>query len=197
MLAKALRDRPPGNVDAVAEVLVRVSQLVVDFPEIAVLDIPALFTDPDGVMAADAWLRLRGPDEPTVRLAIAPYPSELVEHRQIGGDRMTIRPIRPEDAQAHGAFFARLSPQDIRYRFFSAMRELSPEQTVRLTQVDYDREMAFIAVRDETGEPVGRVRGDRAGRHEGARPGLVADAPADRLGAGAGVTGNRGANSGG
>ena len=60
---------------------------------------------------------------------------------------MTIRPIRPEDAQAHTAFFSRLSPQDIRYRFFSAMRELSPEQTVRLTQVDYDREMAFIAVR--------------------------------------------------
>ena len=166
MLAKALRDRPPGNVDAVAEVLVRVSQLVVDFPEIAVLDIPALFTDPDGVMAADAWLRLRGPDEPTVRLAIAPYPSELVEHRQIGGDRMTIRPIRPEDAQAHGAFFARLSPQDIRYRFFSAMRELSPEQTVRLTQVDYDREMAFIAVRDETGETVGvsRLACDSDGR---------------------------------
>ena len=79
---------------------------------------------------------------------------------------MTIRPIRPEDAQAHGAFFARLSPQDIRYRFFSAMRELSPEQTVRLTQVDYDREMAFIAVRDETGETVGvsRLACDSDGR---------------------------------
>ena len=71
---------------------------------------------------------------------------------------MTIRPIRPEDAQAHAAFFSRLSPQDIRYRFFSAMRELSPEQTVRLTQVDYDREMAFIAVSEATGETVGVSR---------------------------------------
>ncbi len=71
---------------------------------------------------------------------------------------MTIRPIRPEDAAAHTAFFARLSPQDVRYRFFSAMRELSPEQTVRLTQVDYDREMAFIAVNETTGDTVGVSR---------------------------------------
>ena len=79
---------------------------------------------------------------------------------------MTIRPIRPEDATAHAAFFSRLSPQDIRFRFFSAMRELSPEQTVRLTQVDYDREMAFIAVRDSTGETVGvsRLACDSDGR---------------------------------
>jgi acetyltransferase len=158
ILGKPLRDRPPASIDAVAQTLVRVSQLVVDFPEIAVLDIPSLFVDPDGILAADAWLRLRGPDEPAVRLAIAPYPSELTEHRLVGEERMTIRPIRPEDAQAHTAFFARLSPQDIRYRFFSAMRELSPEQTVRLTQVDYDREMAFIAVREATGETVGVSR---------------------------------------
>ena len=84
----------------------------------------------------------------------------------------------------HGAFFARLSPEDIRYRFFTAMRELSPEQMARLTQVDYDREMAFVAIREATGETVGvarlvarvgwhdrRVRGDRAAGHEGQGPG--------------------------
>ena len=158
MLGKPLRDRPPADVDAVEQVLVRISQIIVDFPEIAVLEVPSIFVDGQGVMAADAWLRLRGPDEPRVRLAIAPYPSELIEHRQVGPDAMTIRPIRPEDAQAHTVFFGRLSPQDVRFRFFSAMRELSPEQTVRLTQVDYDREMAFIAVRDATGETVGVSR---------------------------------------
>jgi acetyltransferase len=158
MLTEPLRDRPPANAAAVAEVLVRISQLIVDFPEIAVLDVPSLFADADGVLAADAWLRLRGLQEPLVRLAIAPYPSELTEHRQVGGERITIRPIRPEDAQAHAAFFSRLSPQDIRYRFFSAMRELSAEQTVRLTQVDYDREMAFLAVREATNETVGVCR---------------------------------------
>jgi acetyltransferase len=166
MLGRPLRDRAPASSDAVAQTLVRISQLIVDFPEIAVLDVPSLFVDADGVLAADAWLRLRGPDEAPARLAIAPYPVELTEHRQIGPDRMTIRPIRPEDAAAHTAFFSRLSPQDIRFRFFSAMRELSAEQTARLTQVDYDREMAFIAIDETTGDTVGvsRLACDSDGR---------------------------------
>lgn len=158
LLARPLRDRPAADIDAVAEALVRISQLIVDFPEIAVLDVPSLFVDQSGVLAADAWLRLRGADEPPARLAIAPYPSELTERLLIGGERMTIRPIRPEDAAAHGAFFSRLSPQDIRYRFFTAVRELSAEQIARLTQVDYDREIAFIAVRQTTGDTVGVAR---------------------------------------
>jgi acetyltransferase len=158
MLTRPLRDRAPVSSDAVAQTLVRVSQLIVDFPEIAELDVPSLFVDADGVLAADAWLRLRGQDEPPVRLAIAPYPVELTEHRQVGPDRMTIRPIRPEDAAAHSAFFSRLSPRDIRFRFFSAMRELSAEQTARLTQIDYDREMAFIAVNETTGDTVAVAR---------------------------------------
>jgi acetyltransferase len=158
MLSEPLRDQPAADAEAVAQLLVRISQLIVDFPEIAVLDVPSVFVDADGVAAADAWLRLRGPAEPISRLAIAPYPAELTEHRLIGEEAMTIRPIRPEDAQAHTAFFSRLSPQDIRYRFFSSMRELSPQQTMRLTQVDYDREMAFLAVRDATEETVGVAR---------------------------------------
>jgi acetyltransferase len=166
MLGQPLRDRAAVSSDAVAQVLVRISQLIVDFPDIAVLDVPSLFVDAEGVLAADAWLRLRAADEPVARLAIAPYPVELTEHRQIGPDRMTIRPIRPEDAAAHTAFFSRLSPQDIRYRFFSAMRELSPEQTVRLTQIDYDREMALIAIDETTGDTVGvsRLACDSDGR---------------------------------
>jgi len=157
-LALPLRDHPAADTGAVAEALVRISQLIVDFPEIAELDVPALFVDPLGVLAADAWLRLRGPGESPARLAIAPYPAELIEHPLVGGERMTIRPIRPEDAQAHGAFFSRLSPQDIRYRFFSAIKELSAEQMARLTQVDYDREIAFVAVREASGDTVGVAR---------------------------------------
>jgi acetyltransferase len=158
MLGRTLRDRPAANIDAVAGTLVRMSQLIVDFPEIALLDLPSLFADASGVMAADAWVRLRGAEEVPPRLAIAPYPEELVTSSVMGGESMTIRPIRPEDAEAHAAFFSRLSPQDVRYRFFSAIRELSREQIARLTQVDYDREMAFVAVRDATNETVGVVR---------------------------------------
>jgi acetyltransferase len=76
---------------------------------------------------------------------------------------VVIRPVRPEDAAAHAAFFARLSPEDVRYRFFSAIRALSAEQVARLTQVDYEREMALLAVRPAApgslaGETVGVAR---------------------------------------
>jgi acetyltransferase len=154
-----LRDMPAADADAVAETLVRVSQLIVDFPEIAEIAVNPLFVDADGVLAADAWLRLREAGDVGSGLAITPYPSDLVEHWAArDGERLIVRPIRPEDAEQHGAFFHRLSPQDIRYRFFSAMRELSPEQMARLTQVDYDREMAFIAVREASGETVAVAR---------------------------------------
>ena len=70
---------------------------------------------------------------------------------------LTVRPIRPEDAAAHAALFRRIGPDDIRFRFFSSLRELSPERIARMTQVDYDREMAFIAVR-ANGDTVGVCR---------------------------------------
>ena len=137
-----------------AETLVRVSQLVVDCPEIASLD------------TASGTIVARHPHEPPARLAIAPYPSERAATWTSGSQSFTIRPIRPEDAEAHAAFFKRLSPTDVRFRFFSAMHELSPERMARLTQVDYEREMAFIAVREATGETVGvaRLVSDTEGR---------------------------------
>ncbi|HVC61975.1 MAG TPA: GNAT family N-acetyltransferase [Acetobacteraceae bacterium] len=158
MLGQPLRDAPAANETAVAEVLVRISQLIVDWPEIAEVELPALFADAIGVIAADAWLRLRPAGAPPAALAISPYPSELVEHWPCGGESFVIRPIRPEDAEQHAAFFRRLPPPDVRYRFFSTMRELSQEQMARLTQVDYDREMAFVAVREATGDTVGVAR---------------------------------------
>ncbi len=154
---------PAANLDAIADTLVRVSQLAVDFPEIAELELNPLFADADGVLAADAWLRLRGDDEPPARLAIPPYPAELTGSFDAAGETLTIRPIRPEDAAAHTDFFKRLPPEDIRFRFFTALRELSAEQMARFTQVDYEREMAFIAVREATGETVGVARLVREG----------------------------------
>ncbi|MFL5256403.1 MAG: GNAT family N-acetyltransferase [Rhodopila sp.] len=158
LLNRALRDRPAANTAAVAEVLVRISQLIVDFPEVEALDIPSMFVDQHGVTVADAWLKLRPEHEPGVGLAIAPYPTELITHGVFGGERVTVRPIRPEDAEQHKAFFQRLSPEDIRYRFFTAIRELSAEQMARLTQVDYDREMAFVAKRDSNDDTLGVAR---------------------------------------
>jgi acetyltransferase len=144
-----LPDQDAADRAAVAGALVRVSQLVVDFPEIGELLVNPLIADRFGVVAVDAFVALRPAGDRASRLAIAPYPAELEATwtPRGGGAALTIRPIRPEDAQAHAAFFRRIPPEDIRFRFFSAMRELSAEQTARMTQVDYDREMAFIAVR--------------------------------------------------
>jgi len=132
--------------------------LVIDFPELAELEVNPLFANADGMMVADAWLRLRADTEPPGRLAINPYPAEWSGQYNTGQEILTIRPIRPEDAEAHGEFFKRLTPEDVRYRFFTALRELSPEQIARMTQVDYEREIAFVAVRESTGETVGVAR---------------------------------------
>ena len=144
-----------AQAEAVADVLVRVSQLLVDFPAIGELDINPLFAAADAATAAAATLRLG--KEPG-RLAIAPYPAELTARFQGRHEAFLIRPIRPEDAAAHAAFFARLPAEDVRFRFFTAVRALPPEQMARLTQVDYDREIAFIAVREPTGETAGVAR---------------------------------------
>ena len=133
------RDHAPVNQAAVADVLVRLSQLAVDFPEIETLTLNPLFADSDGVLAADAHLALRPEGECGV-LAIPPYPAELARPWQTkSGEVLTIRPIRPEDAETHGEFFHTLAPEDVRWRFFSPLKELSPTLIARLTQIDYDR----------------------------------------------------------
>jgi acetyltransferase len=146
-LLAGFRDHAPANRAAVAEALVRLSQIAVDFPEIAELTINPLFADADGVLAVDASLALR-PDGERSELAIPPYPAELARSfRTRSGALLTVRPIRPEDAAAHAEAFHRLDPEDVRRRFFSPLREMSPVLVARLTRIDYDREMAFIATR--------------------------------------------------
>ena len=153
-----LHDQPSANVEAIADALVRVSQMLIDFPEIAELDLNPLFVDAAGVMVGDAWVRLGAAGAPARRLAIPPYPAELTQSFESRGDLLTIRPIRPEDAEAHGALFSRLSPEDVRFRFFSALRQLSPDQMARMTQIDYDREMAFVVTRETPAQTVAVAR---------------------------------------
>jgi len=146
-LMAGYRDQEAAAEPAVAEALVRLSQIAVDFPEMAALGVNPLFVDAEGVLAADASLDLR-PEGERGLLAVPPYPEDWVTRWAAkSGETLTLRPIRPEDAQAHGSFIARLSPEDIRYRFFSQLKELPPVQVARLTQIDYDREMAFVAMR--------------------------------------------------
>ncbi len=147
----------PSEVEGAASALVRVGQLLLDAPQIATLHV-TLALRSDGAAARGGSLTLRPRDERGV-LAIAPYPDALVtQFTAADGEAFVIRPIRPEDAQAHAAMVARLPPDDLRFRFFAAVRELSPEQMVRLTQIDYGREMAFVAVRAADGTTAGVAR---------------------------------------
>jgi acetyltransferase len=149
-LLAGYRNRPPADIDAICRTLIRVAQLVTDIPEIAELDINPLLADSAGVIALDARMRVAVFDQgadPMLRLAIRPYPQELEEKIEWNGTIVTLRPIRPEDGAAHVAFFNALTPEDVRNRMFIRMRELQPSQLARFTQVDYDREMAFIVTR--------------------------------------------------
>lgn len=153
-LLAGYRDVARADLDALYDVLVRVGQLAADLPELAELDINPLLADAAGVVALDARMRLvpvaPGAD-PLARLAILPYPDQLERRADSALGPLTLRPIRPEDAPAHAAFFHALTPQDVHLRMFAMMRDLSPAQLARFTQIDYAREMAFIATRPACG----------------------------------------------
>lgn len=89
---------------------------------------------------------------------MASYPAELEAHWDAAGEHLTIRPVRVEDAPRLDALFHRLTPEDIRLRFFAAVRELTEAQLARFTRLDYEHDMAFVALREATDEIVGVAR---------------------------------------
>jgi acetyltransferase len=159
-LLQGYRDRPAADVAALAEVLVRLGYLVARHPEVREVDINPLLADETAIIALDARVRVEDPaGSPRVAMAIRPYPSEwATEARVAPVGSVRIRPIRPEDEALYAAFFARLTPDDQRLRFFSARADLSHRFLARLTQIDYAREMAFVAIAAATGELLGVVR---------------------------------------
>lgn len=146
-LLQGYRDQAAADLNGIELTLIRVSQLLVDIPEINELDINPLLADARGVVALDARVVVGPAAQPGAsRLAIRPYPQELEESFAMrNGRAVVMRPIRPEDEPEHHVFISRLTPEDIRFRFFGLVRELPHSQMARLTQIDYDREMAFIA----------------------------------------------------
>jgi acetyltransferase len=145
---KGYRDRPAANLDAIARALVQLSQIICDFDDVVELDINPLIADPSGVIAVDARIcveRQKEGADPHERLAIRPYPCELESGELVPGvGEYRLRPVRPEDAPAFVAFAAQVTPEDMRMRFLAPMRELPASLLARLTQIDYDREMAFV-----------------------------------------------------
>lgn len=145
-LLRGFRDRPAVDMDALDLALIKVSQLVVDIGEIKELDINPLLADQNGVVALDARVVV-APYEghPHHRLAIKPYPKELEETIELGDGRtLLLRPIRGEDEPCLRAGFAKLTPDEVKLRFFVPMKTLDHLWAARLSQINYDREMALI-----------------------------------------------------
>jgi len=152
----AFRQLPPANKQALINVLLNISTMVSELPEILELDINPLIVDENGVMAVDARIKAQVSHQLTrySHMAIHPYPHELIQYHQLNnGVNITIRPIRPEDAILEKDFHNRLSERTKYFRFMQALQELTPEMIVRFTQIDYDREMAFVAVTDDANMP--------------------------------------------
>jgi acetyltransferase len=155
----AYRDVPAARLDAVAAALVAVGQMAVDLPEIRELDLNPLLADETGVTAVDARVMLERVPERRRRPAIRPYPASW--RRQVtlrGGQGFQVRPIRPEDEAAIGAMLQKVTPEDLRLRFFAPLKAFSHAFLAHLTQLDYARAMAFVAFEDATGEVAGVVR---------------------------------------
>lgn len=161
-LLAGYRDRAAIDHGALEQVLLKVSQLICDCPEVAELDINPLLADDQGVIALDARVKVvPARSVGAQRLAIRPYPAELEEQLEFSAGSVLVRPIRPEDEPCLRAFFMEAEPDDLRMRFFMARREFAHSELARFSQIDYEREMTFIAVApDAAGEVrmLGEVR---------------------------------------
>jgi acetyltransferase len=154
-MLREFRGWPAVNREALVAVLLRVSELVCELPQVQELDINPLLADADGVIALDARVIIAAYPAAGRRydhLAIHPYPAELERKWHLADGRtVRVRPIRPEDAAIEQAFVSELSAESRYFRFMGTMRELTPSMLARFTQIDYDREMAFIVVVEEGG----------------------------------------------
>jgi len=146
---------PAVNMQAIESVLLRVSELVCELPQIEEFEINPLIADDQGAIAVDARAVVREVPpmrSPYAHMAIHPYPADLVTRWEFpDGSPAEIRPIRPEDSEIEQEFVRNLSDSSRYFRFMTSVRELTPGMLMRFTQIDYDREMAFVAVREDQG----------------------------------------------
>jgi acetyltransferase len=171
---QGVRGRAPVDMAALEQLLVRFSELVAEHPCIREIDINPLLASEEGLMALDARVLLYAADETPPRLAIRPYPSQYEgRFRTKSGEELSIRPIRPEDEPMMVRFHQTLSDRTVYMRYLQALRldqRVAHERLTRICFIDYDRELALVALRETGDEPeivgVGRLHKNR-GRTEG------------------------------
>ncbi|HEY7308618.1 MAG TPA: bifunctional acetate--CoA ligase family protein/GNAT family N-acetyltransferase [Gemmataceae bacterium] len=151
---QGVRGQKPVNLEVLETLLARFSLLLVDFPDILEIDLNPVLASPERIVTLDARLLLRPAGEPDAPLAIQPYPNQYAApFRLRDGREVLVRPIRPEDEPLIIALHAGLSEHTIRMRFFSMVKTLSRDSLIRLCHLDYNREMALIAVLREGDQP--------------------------------------------
>lgn len=177
---KAYRDVPAADEQAVALTLVKLAQLAADLPEVREIDINPLLADHTGVIAVDGRVKVdahaqkaKGPSGHP-RFAIRPYPQEWERDLELSdGTPILMRPVRPEDEEMFRHFFTQVTPDDLRLRFFTPIKDFSHMFIARLTQLDYGRAMAFVAVDKATGEMLGAVRLHADANYESGEYGIM------------------------
>jgi acetyltransferase len=147
------RGAPPVQRESIEHLLLRVSEMVCALPQLRAMDINPVIVDAAGALAVDARIvvdNVPGGGGDYAHLAILPYPSDCEQEWPMrGGGRYTVRPIHPDDAEMLQNFVRGMSPESRYFRFVSTMRELSVKMLARFTLIDYDREMALVAVHKE------------------------------------------------
>jgi len=142
------------NMDALEQVLLRVSEMVCELPQLREMDINPIIVDEFGAVAVDARIVIdhapqaaSGRANPYNHLAILPYPARFEQIWPLaGGGEYTVRPIHPDDASMLRDLMQHLSPESRYFRFISSITELPPSMLAKFTLIDYDREMALVAV---------------------------------------------------
>ncbi len=155
-LSRCYREVRTFDLEALKDILVRLSQMVVDLPEIETLIFDPLTITGDRLLIVDAKLKLKPCEIASpAHLTTTPYPNQYEFNETLkDGTAVLIRPIKPEDAAAHHCMVAGFSPQTRYFRFFSLREEITPEQLARFTQIDYEREIAMIAEVENDGEKI-------------------------------------------
>lgn len=154
-LLEAYRGRPPADKHALIEVMIRFSYLIADSPNIAELDINPLLVGSRGVVALDA--RVMTDDAPVTtdarfsHLAIRPYQADLEDCFTLTNNaKVLIRPIRPADEPAWHGMIAACSPESLYARFFRNVGKTTHSMATRYCYIDYDREIALVAMRQDS-----------------------------------------------
>jgi acetyltransferase len=156
-LLKGYRNVPPANIKLLEEIIVRFSQMLVDFPQLKEVDINPLFINEKEAYALDARIvidkeRVFQKIEPHKHLVISPYPKKYETYWKLkDGRTVLLRPIKPEDEPMWLEMFQNFSEESIRYRFFQIIKDTPHEVRVRYCNIDYDREMAIVAELTEDG----------------------------------------------